>query len=110
MAQEAYEKMLKGQAGRIAKLRHGSWVILPIKHVDHNQAKRNSRATLGTLEEWYVLLGNCYACDHIGMLDRWELQRRLGRDTRIKSLEVRLVCTRRGNKEHNGFCIAKQRR
>jgi hypothetical protein len=74
-----------------------------MQHLDISQAKRNIRATL-------VLLGNCYACDHIGMLDRWELQRRLGRDTRIKSLEVRLVCTRCGNKEHNGFCIARQKR
>ncbi|RWP84913.1 MAG: hypothetical protein EOR12_27160 [Mesorhizobium sp.] len=81
-----------------------------MKHVDINQAKRNIRATLGTLEEWYALLGNCYACDHIGMIDRWELQRRLGRDARIKALEVRLVCTRCGNRHHNGFCIAKQRR
>jgi hypothetical protein len=84
--------------------------IASMKHVDINEAKRNIRATLGTLEEWYVLLGNCYACDHIGLLDRWELQRRLGRDTRIKALEVRLVCTRCGNRNHNGFCIAKQKR
>lgn len=81
-----------------------------MRHYDLSQAKGNIRATLGTLEEWYVLLGNCYACDHIGLLDRWELQRRLGRDTRIKALEHRLACTKCGNRLFNGFCIAKQKR
>ncbi|WP_136617088.1 MULTISPECIES: hypothetical protein [Mesorhizobium] len=81
-----------------------------MRHHSISLAKEHIRTTLGSLAEWYVLFGNCYACEHIGMIDRWELQRRLGRDTRIKALEVRLVCTKCGNRDHNGFCIAKQKR
>lgn len=34
------------------------------------------RTTFGILEEWCVLFGNCYTCDHIRRLDRWDLQLR----------------------------------
>lgn len=74
------------------------------------QAKQDIRTTLGSLAEWYTLFGNCYACDHIGHIDRWELQRRLGKECRIKALEERLVCTKCGNRRFNGFAIAKAKR
>ncbi len=81
-----------------------------MRHYPISDAKKNIRATLGTLEEWYVLFGNCYACDHIGFIDRWHLQSKLGKDCRVKALEPRLRCTMCGNRMHNGFCIAKQKR
>lgn len=81
-----------------------------MRHYSINSAKEHIRTTLGSLAEWYVLFGNCYSCDHIGLIDRWDLQGRLGKDCRIKSLESRLVCSKCGNRRFNGFCIAKQKR
>ena len=81
-----------------------------MRHYSISLAKEHIRTTLGSLEEWYVLLGNCYACDHIGPLNRWDLQFRYGKECRIRALEHRLVCTRCGNRQFNGFCIAKQKR
>ena len=60
------------------------------------------RTTFGILEEWCVLFGNCYTCDHIRRLDRWDLPALLWQG-RIKSLEHKLICNKCRNRQFNGF-------
>ncbi len=80
-----------------------------VRPVD-TEAKRYIRMTLQDLQEWYVLYGNCFKCDHIGYIDRHDLVRRFGAKQRMKPLEAKLFCKRCGNTQFNGFAVAPMQR
>jgi len=63
--------------------------------------------TFGKLSEWYVLGGRCVRCEREGWLDRWELQRRFGRETFLKDLTHKLRCMGCGNRKGNRWIIGK---
>lgn len=66
--------------------------------------------TLAQLEEWYVLGGKCARCAHKGLVYRWEVARRFGRNSLIAALAPRLRCTSCGNKGNNTWVTRKLRR
>jgi hypothetical protein len=52
---------------------------------------------LDGLQEWDLLGAHCLACGHRNILDRWELQRRLGKATYLAGIRQKLRCTACGN-------------
>lgn len=80
-----------------------------VRPVD-TEAKRYIRMTLADLDEWFVLYGNCFKCDHVGYIDRYKLVHRFGAKHRMKPLEAKLFCKRCGNKQFNGFAVAPMQR
>ncbi|MBD9573429.1 hypothetical protein [Ensifer sp. ENS08] len=80
-----------------------------VRPVD-TEAKRYIRMTLGDLQEWFVLYGNCFKCDHVGYIDRYRLVHRFGAKQRMKPLEAKLFCKRCGNRHFNGFAVAPMQR
>jgi hypothetical protein len=65
------------------------------------------RPTLGALPQWYVLGGHCSNCERDGWVDRWDLERRFGRDSYIHQLRAKLRCMGCGNKGSNTWITAK---
>ncbi|MFC3074970.1 hypothetical protein [Shinella pollutisoli] len=61
----------------------------------------------GSLPEWCVLGGHCSRCEREGWIDRWELQGRYGKETRIADLRPALRCLKCGNKGTNTWTVGK---
>lgn len=55
--------------------------------------------------DWYVMGGACMACTHKGPCDRWKVERRWGKDTKLRDVDRKLKCTGCGNRHHNRFVI-----
>jgi hypothetical protein len=70
----------------------------------------SARPTFGTLPQWVVLGGHCSSCEREGWVDRWELERRYGRDCHIYRLRPFLRCLKCGNKGSNTWTAAKAER
>lgn len=66
--------------------------------------------TFGDLREWFMLGGRCVKCGRRGTLDRWELERRWGKNVMIMSLSHRLRCTVCENRKGNRFWFAAMKR
>ena len=62
--------------------------------------------TFESLPQWYELGGHCSNCEREGWIDRWELARRYGEETKIADLRPALRCMKCGNKGGNTWIIA----
>lgn len=72
--------------------------------------KGNISVTLGQLDAWWILHGNCFACAHVGPVDRYELARRHGKTVPLKALEQNLRCRKCGNRTFNGWLVSRMPR
>lgn len=61
--------------------------------------------TLQALPEWYQLAVTCGHCRHLAPLDRWELARKVGKQTVIASLVPKLRCAKCGKGDVEGHLI-----
>jgi hypothetical protein len=48
--------------------------------------------SFGDLPEWYLVGAECTACGHNAWVDRWELERRFGKDLKVVDSQQQLVC------------------
>ena len=62
---------------------------------------------LGELQQWNILIAQCGACDRLGEVKAWPLQRRWGNRARIADLARRLRCKHCGNRAQNRFRLSK---
>lgn len=77
---------------------------------DYETMFRAYRHTFASLPEWVVLGGHCSSCEREGWVERWELERKFGRDSLISELRPLLRCMRCGNKGSNTWIAGKQPR
>lgn len=66
--------------------------------------------TFEDLREWHLVGALCNACRRQATLDRYQLERRFGRNVMIVSLSHRLRCVECGNRKLNHFWISAIRR
>ena len=60
---------------------------------------------LDAVPEWYHLGAHCSACGHRNILDRWELERRLGKGIYLARVRERLRCTACGERSQIGLFV-----
>ncbi|OLP44756.1 hypothetical protein BJF95_09770 [Rhizobium oryziradicis] len=83
---------------------------LPPKPSGIKVPERDHSATLADLPQWYVIGGKCGRCGNVSLLDRWELERKLGKFRSIISMEPLLRCSRCGNNQNNSFVLGRAKR
>lgn len=62
---------------------------------------------LGGSMEWETIGARCGSCEHEIWLDRYELQRKYGRDLVLYSMIPKLRCRRCGNRQGNKIFLGK---
>lgn len=77
-------------------------------HVDVYVYPRQHSATFQDIPDWYHVGARCRQCRHAGLLDRWELAWRYGRQRMLITLEAKLRCTKCENRTANDFVLVKR--